>query len=90
MSLGSWNPKKNKEWQPRGRGQHSTKSAGSQDDSPCDREIMPELKDIKSLPNVDPFIKELFSFPPKNLPLAGRLSCCTKNWAKLTSDPENL
>ena len=39
---------------------------------------------------VDPFIKELFSFPPKNFPLAGRLSCCTENWAKLTSDPEIL
>ena len=51
---------------------------------------IPELKGIKSFPNVDPFVKELFSFPPENLPLAGRLSCCTENWAKLISDSETL
>ena len=51
---------------------------------------IPELRGIKSFPNVDPFIKELLSFPPKNLLLAGILSCCTENWAKLTSDSEIL
>ena len=58
--------------------------------APVMEKSIPELRGIKSFPNADPFIKELFSFPPKNLPLAGRLSCCTENWAKLTSDPEIL
>ena len=58
--------------------------------APVLEKSIPELRGIKSFANVDPFIKELFSSPPKNLLLEGRLSCCTENWAKLTSDPEIL
>ena len=89
-SQGSWNPKKNKEWQPRGRGQYRITSAGSQHESPCDREIHSRAKGHNKFSKCRPFVKELFLFPPKNLPLARRLSGCTETWAKLTSDPEIL
>ena len=33
--------------------------------APVREKSIPELKDIKCFPSVDPFIKELFSFPSK-------------------------
>ena len=58
--------------------------------APVIEKSIPELKGIQNFPNVDPSVKELFSFPPKNLPLGGILSCCTENWTKRTSDPKIL
>ena len=48
-------PEKNKEWQPRGRGQYGTRLAENQHDSPCVREIYSRVKGHKKLCRCRPF-----------------------------------